>query len=60
MHTNPTHLPLPPYPPFALATPSLKENKTKSHPGSCGVSWCVTQYIHPFAQTALLANDHCS
>jgi len=47
MNPNPMHLPIPPYPPFIIATFHIKENKTikfffKSHSGSCSVSLFVT------------------
>lgn len=61
MHTNPTHLPIPLYQFFSLATSpikktnSTKENiKEKSHCGSYSVSQCVPKctpmFIHLYLQ----------
>lgn len=60
VHHNPSHLPIPPSPPFTLATSSLEENKLNikmkyenrgAHSESCGMS---------FAHTALLVNVYCT
>lgn len=59
MHTHPTHLPVPSYPPSTIATSPIKEKKKiswKDYPGNCRVSQRVT--VHPLVQTASLANVH--
>jgi len=56
MYLNLTHLPLPLFQPFTLATShSIKEKK--SH-GSYRVSQCVP--VFPLVHISLLANFHCN
>lgn len=55
MHLNPTHFPVPSYQPSALATSPQRKIILKL---SLKL-WCVP-VCHPFAQTGLPANVHCS
>lgn len=59
MHSCSSLLPVPPHLPSALA---LSPQQRKEHKISLWKLWCVPvlSHSHPFAQTAFLANVHCS
>jgi hypothetical protein len=58
VHSNPTHLPVPPYEPSTLATPTPPEEnkrlKTKLLPSHVDAGMCPT--VLPSVHTSLLAN----
>ena len=67
MHANPSPLSVPSNPPSALVQgiPSCqKENKNERQTNKETIQFTieaqVCHTVHPFAQTALLANAHCN
>ena len=57
MHPNPTHLPIPSYPPLTTSPTTEKKKLTVE---AVVLSQCVRPIVYPFVHTSLLANVHCN